>query len=286
MDTKGNHVFMSLTRTLRYKIWELNGYIGPKHSLNIPEKATVIVTYYNPARLKHIEPQIRNILKCDFVEKVVISSHNPDVHMNDKLCVKDQRLVFLNQEVKRGCGHRWFVAKTFEPEYLIVIDDDLLLFPWQLAKVFTALVSEPEVPHGLAGMSRVAGDSLIYLESVNADTDYLCEMYAVTIKHLKRYLELRQMVAQDETTAKLVDSAMDFMVISHTGAHRPKIHRVGRIFRCETFKQTRVAVHKTAGFDEGMIHVSKILSTVTVQTNQSCEFRSVGTDSVQFERQR
>jgi choline kinase len=86
--------------------------------------------------MKHINPQVRNILKCDFVEKLVISNHNPEMSIENKVETRDKRLVFINQETKRGCGYRWVIANGFNPEYLIVVDDDILLFPSQLQKLF------------------------------------------------------------------------------------------------------------------------------------------------------
>ncbi len=95
-----------LTRKIRYALWALNGYVGRTVSLNIPQKVTVLITYYHPARMEHMEPQIRNILKCNFVDKLIVSNHNPDIYIQDKIKIKDKRLVFINQNVRRGCGYR------------------------------------------------------------------------------------------------------------------------------------------------------------------------------------
>jgi hypothetical protein len=157
----------ALTRKIRQTFWTLNGYIGKNLSLDTPQKVTVLITYFHPARMTHIEPQIRNILKCNFVDKLVISNHNPDICINEKVKVNDNRVVFLNQSVKRGCGYRWLIANELDPEYLIVVDDDLLLFPSQLARLFKHLVNEPEIPHGMSGYLRSENGELEFYEKEN-----------------------------------------------------------------------------------------------------------------------
>ena len=241
-------------------MWVLNGYIGRAVSLDIPQKATILITYYHPARMDHIEPQIRNILKCHFVDKLVISNHNPEVNIEDKVKIKDRRLHFINQTIRRGCGYRWLLANELNAEYLIVVDDDILFFPKQLAGLFRQLVAEPEWPHGITGMLHVDGQKIEYHEKENMTVDYLCEAYAVTGEHVKRYMELRQQVAGDETLTEMIDSAADFMIISQTGSHNPKIHNVGRLFKSATFKQVGVAVHKNDGFDHIVAVVGKALT--------------------------
>ncbi len=73
----GAQFVRTLARKLKYVLWTLNGYVGRTVSAHAPQKVTVLITYYHPARMQHIEPQVRNILKCTFVDKLVISNHNP-----------------------------------------------------------------------------------------------------------------------------------------------------------------------------------------------------------------
>lgn len=257
----------ALTRKIRYVMWALNGYIGKTISLDMPQKVTVLITYYHPARMEHIEPQIRNILKCSFVDKLIISNHNPDVHIEDRIKIKDRRLVFINQNVKRGCGYRWLIANELDPEYLIVVDDDILLFPGQLAKLFKHLVNEPEIPHGMAGFRYLENGELEFHEKENRHVDFLCEIYAVTRNHLRRYMELKSLVAKSDGLIEMIDSAADFMVISQTGSHDPKIHYVGRPFKSSTFNQAGVAVHKEENFEDSLWEVGRALNDVRIQQN-------------------
>ncbi|MCK4817355.1 glycosyltransferase family 2 protein, partial [bacterium] len=230
-----------------------------------PEQVTVLITYYNPSRMKHIEYQIRNILKCNFVEKLIISNHNPDIQLENRTIFRDKRLVFLNQNIKRGCGYRWEIASSFNPEFLIVLDDDILIFPSQIAELFKHSVSEPEIPHGYTGMLHLENKEFEYHERVSMKVDYLCEIYAVTRSHLNQYKELEKVIGRDVTLADMIESSVDFMVISQTGSNNPKIHKTGRIFRCTTFNDEGVAVHKEDGFRDRMFEIHKALEEERTQ---------------------
>lgn len=252
-------------------MWVLNGYVGRTVSVDIPQKATVLITYYHPSRMIHINPQVRNILKCSFVDKLIISNHNPDINIGDKVKIKDNRLHFINQPIRRGCGYRWILANELDPDYLIVVDDDILFFPTQLARLFKSLVAEPMMPHGITGMLRLETQELEYHEKENMTVDFLCEAYAVTGEHVKRYMELRQLVNANEGMTEMIDSAADFMLISRTGSHNPKIHNVGRLFKAATFKQAGVAVHKDDGFDKTVLKVGQELKNLEILANKASD---------------
>ncbi len=197
-----------------------------------------------------IDHQLRNIFKCNFVEKVIISNHNPDVDIRDRIRVSDPRLEILNQAVRQGCGYRWQIASEVNPEYLLVIDDDLFLFPGQLAKLFQFLLAEPEIPHGLSGINCLPDGSYEFRDREDRETDFLCEIYALTNEHLGHYMKTYAELSSNEQIIRIINSTTDFILLSHTGVSRPKIHDVGRLFRDESFKTEGVAVHKKEMFNE------------------------------------
>jgi hypothetical protein len=249
-------------REIKYYLWALNGFIGLRFRSKAPQKATILFTYFSPVRMKHVNHQLRNIFKCDFVGQVIISNHNPEVDIAPLIKVSDERIQIVNQPVRRGCGHRWLVAHEFSPEYLIVVDDDVLIFPWQLRQLFEALVAEPAVPHGFAGMVQHEDGFLEYRQEEERSLDYICEIYALTGTHLKRFIELRNEVIKDESLKDMVDSAADFMIVSHAGSRAPMIHDAGRLFRCPTYNETGVAVHKENDFSNSMMGVARALNAL------------------------
>jgi hypothetical protein len=256
-------VIKNIVKKLVYYLWVLYGFWGWKYGLRSPEKASVLITYYNPIRIKHINHQIRNLLKCKFVERIIISNHNPEIKIENFVRVIDERLVFLNQGVRRGCGYRWLVAAGYSPEYLIVIDDDILLFPSQLQKLFRSLISEPDIPHGFAGMIRQPNGDLNYYQKVERRVDFICEIYAITGKHLQKYIQTRDLIVADEDVAKSVEQTADFVVVSGTGLARPKIHFTWHLLRCPTFNQSGIAVHKEPTYMDDIRAVLVALDAVS-----------------------
>ena len=248
-------LILKLKFFLKFIAWVVIGYFGRPVSLDVAQKATVLITYFNPVRMKKINHQIRNLLKCTFVERIIISNHNPDVKIQEKITIENDRVTVINQPIRRGCGFRWFVAREFDPENLIVIDDDILLFPQQIASLFQCLLSEPEIPHGISGMNYLSNGGFDFRDKENANVDFLCEVYALTRNHLKCYMKISSSISEDKNIAAIVNSAADFVVLSHTGASKPSIHNVGRLLRDETFQMKGIAVHKDHSFEDDVIQV-------------------------------
>jgi hypothetical protein len=249
-----------------YYLWVIYGYIGWKLRVQSPETLTVLITYYNPARLRHVNHQIRNLLKCQFAEKVVISCHNPAVRIDEHVTVRDPRLVLLNQTVPRACGYRWSVARQFSFDYMVVIDDDIILFPWQLKVLFQHLVREPKIPHGLSGMIHMENGDLVFHQRENIHVHYLTEMYAITKDHVEQYFEMVSLFEnQDLDVARAIENSVDFIVISQTGDKHPKIHEAGRIFRDETYNAQGIAVHQGEHFSTSATRVAQLVEALRPQ---------------------
>lgn len=254
-------------RSLRNLSFTLNGYIGRKISIDGPQKVTILLTYYHPARMIHIDDVVRNFLSCTFVDKIVITNHNPDVKIQDKVKLRNERLILINQDIRRGNGYRWRVANTIQADYFIVIDDDVLLFPSQVRELFQHLLSEPEIPHGFAGQILLENDEFEFRERENAEIDYLCELYAVTGTQVKRYAEIECLLSdEDKTLADYVERFADHIVISQTTAHNPKIHKVNRLLRSETFKTIGIATHKDDQFKDGVLKVCRAVKRIRMQS--------------------
>lgn len=235
-------------RRLNRGVWQASGRVGRPVRASVDARATVLVTFYHPSRLRYLDSQVRHLLRCGFVDRLVLSNHNPDLRLADALTVRDPRIVVEQQDAPRGCGYRWMVALEHLSEFMIIIDDDLLLYPWQLTRVFEEVVRQPRAPHGIAGMVFSPDGAMQYVQSEERSVDYLCELYAVTGEHVRRYHALRAQLAPSGDVVASVDSAADFVLISRAGEERPRIHAAGRISRDDTFNQHGVAVHQRGQF--------------------------------------
>ena len=260
-------IFRQTKHYMKYLLWVWNGYICRHLTINTPHKVTVLLTYYHPIWMTHINNQIRNILKCNFVEKIVITNNNPNVKIEEKIKFRDDRLTWINQEVRRYNGYRWHIANTLDTKYFIVIDDDVLLFPSQLKSLFQHLILEPSIPHGFSGQLHLPNDEFWYRECENIDVDYLCELYAVTQHHIHRYAEIAQLISdEDKTLSDFIERFADHIVISQTTPHNPKIHKISRLLRSETFKTPGIATHKDEHFEESVIKVCRAVRKLKLQT--------------------
>ncbi|HVO28317.1 MAG TPA: hypothetical protein VMW56_32340 [Candidatus Margulisiibacteriota bacterium] len=247
-----------LRRRAFYRLWRIYGYVGPHVSLPLREKVTVIIPSYSVERLDFIESNVRALLKCDFVERVIVSNHNPATRIGARVRIKDARLVLLDQPVRRGCGWGWLVASQFDPDYLISIDDDLLAVPNQVAALFQKLVAEPAIPHGRAGAVGSQYYQCPTGPSREMEVDTLYIVYAVTRAHLRRYRELLEALTRGHYASNdIIEYLADDVLISRAGSGRPKIHNVGRLFHLPTFDKPGVATHRTPGFEEKRLHVRR-----------------------------
>ena len=252
-----------LKYAIKNAVWMLNGYIGKRVTIKTPEKVTVLITYFNPIRMKIINHQVRNILKCDFVEKVIISNHNPDVQIDEMLKIDDERLAIISQDRKRACGYRWRIAENLNAKYLIVIDDDIFLFPYQLGRLCENLIREPENPHGFSGMVSLGNGEFLYREKEDIEVDYLCEVYGVTRDHIGRYFEIESILAkEDSTLLDAIEHLGDFVVISKTGPQNSRIHNVGNLLRSKTFNMPGLANHMDQEFAAVLARVSQAVKNI------------------------
>ena len=245
-------------RQAHHWAWIANGHFGRIISINTPDKFTVIIPSYNIERVCNITPQVNSILKCDFVEIIIVSNHNPKLILEDWVKFDDEHLKLINQQIHRGCGYGWIVGINTKSEFIVVIDDDLLIVPNQLAFLFMQLIEQREIPHGLIGSYNTK-----YYLNHGMEVDNLYEIYAVTQTHLKKYLELVQKItARGYASHESIEFWGDDIIISNTGEGKPWIHDAGPLLRCPTATQPGVATYLKADFQPKRAKVRKALESV------------------------
>ena len=79
---------------------------------------------------------VRHLLTCGFVEKIIVSLNNPLTDLSSRLKMRDSRLVVVRQPHRRGSGVGWYLACAETAEYFMLMDDDVLLYPGQVASLF------------------------------------------------------------------------------------------------------------------------------------------------------
>ena len=92
-----------LLRELTYHRWVMDTHVSSPVSLATGQKAVVIIPSYHKKRTRNLPPLVRFALKCDFVERVIISNHTPEVCLEGRVETRDDRVVVMNQTIRRGC---------------------------------------------------------------------------------------------------------------------------------------------------------------------------------------
>ncbi|MDY6992750.1 MAG: hypothetical protein SVR94_09125 [Pseudomonadota bacterium] len=250
-----------LAKKMLYYKWLLHLNVGRNVSYG-NEQATAILLSYK--RMQNIEPIARSILKCDFIEKLIISNHNPEIKIEEWIKLKDERLVLMNQPVRRRCGYRWNLARAENARYFIAIDDDTFLYPKQIKKLFERLIQQPEIPHGFYGaMYEFIEDlksehfRINFVKEREMEVDVLYSGFFVTEAHVQTYFkQLNKMKMNGNTVSDYIDSIDDELVItvgddiviSNTAANKAKIHNVGFVLTCPTAHSEGMAIHTGQAF--------------------------------------
>lgn len=240
--------------------WRLvKGIFNPVIPDNFNSKVTVIIPAYSQERIKNVKRQIGLLTKCSFFERIIISNHNPEIKYNQEIDNPDKRIVIIDHKTRRGCGYQWEVLKPFQPDFILSIDDDVLLFPSQLVKVLEMLQIYPEVPHGVAGWYQKE-----YKQNRETHVNWLTQFYAITKKHLQRYFWLVDAISLgDEELKEIIEFWGDDLIISKTGSDLPRIHKVGVIIQDRTATKLGVATFTYDDFLDNRKKVRNLLKEIT-----------------------
>ncbi len=218
--------------------------------VHVTERATVIILSYQ--RMGNIRRIVRSALQCAFVDRVIVCNNNPDVDLRPYVPECDPRLEVLQQNTHRGPSYRYELARDYPSQYYICIDDDVFPTPWQLRRLFAALLREPESPVGSAGemwnsstgRTRMIPRSLWSWRDQSRPVDIVIQMHAFTREHLEQYFRLLEKMDLENSG---VHSSED-VIMSFAGRTRPRLQDVGHVFECATAYDARVATHGRDGF--------------------------------------
>jgi hypothetical protein len=117
----------------RDRLWR-SGNPRPDARLNV-----VLLSF---ARPRNIQPIAERVLRCDFVERLVISNNDPSVRLADDVRVSSSRVTILQQTAPCPPMKRFETARELSGEYFLALDDDVLLRAEQIDALFRALVAD------------------------------------------------------------------------------------------------------------------------------------------------
>ena len=230
---------------------------------NIVEpKATAIILSY--ARPQNIQWIALALLKCDFIEKVIISNNNPEMKINSWIKIDDPRLEIQNQPVRRRAGYRYEIAKDLDSPYYIFIDDDLYLSCEQIEQMYAELLKNPDVAHGLWGQTIEVSESGALsitngVHSINEPIDVINRAYFLARHHVDRFLEILKIIGINEVTNLKFG---DDMILSMSSKNKPQCHNIGHILECYTANMEGIAIWTEQSFDNIRGDLYKKLSAI------------------------
>jgi hypothetical protein len=247
------------------RILDLRCRFGPAIGTKTPARCTAVIASY--LRPENIQAIVNALVKCSFINKIVISNQNPNITMENYVDTEDDRVLILNSLKREYPGYRFKVASTFPGEHFMILDDDIFMFPEQIRKFFSHLVSDPSVPHGFHGTRyvRIAGKAgrfrYEHVAGRDAVVDVLHQGYAVSGDHIKRMLEIGCLLAeQDLFKSEDRRNFVDDILISFSSNSRARVHNLAPILTCPTSLEPDIAVSGQIDFDRNRDMVFAFLS--------------------------
>ena len=231
----------------RYLAWQWRSRFGTVQRLAGPERFTAIVLSFR--RPENIGPIARSVLRCAFVERLVVCNNNPDERLADWLTLRDARLRAIDREDNGGTLVRLTLARDLPARYFLVLDDDLFLDPAQIRRVAEALVREPDRAHGIYGqIANADGGFHDAIHGIEREVEILNRVFAFTDEHVREFFELHRALAIDTDESPLKRTAADDILLSRCGRGRPRCHDVGPLLDCPTEGVAGIAVWRESDF--------------------------------------
>jgi hypothetical protein len=232
---------VSVVRAALTAAWKLRVRVG--RDVELPGRDVrvgVVLLSYN--REANLDPILRSVLRCRFVDCVLVSNNHPDKRCRDFISTDDPRVTCIDQPQRERPGIRWRLARDQMADcpVVVAVDDDVFLYPSQIRALVEAVLDDPDRVHGFAGM-----DGHTYLSGEDRDVDHIVRVYATTQDHIARYFEL---IDRMPDHGGEVERIGDDMVISLSAPGPPRMHDVGYVLSCRTSTEDGIAVNREDDF--------------------------------------
>lgn len=229
-----------------FRRWRNAVRTGPVAVHDGPERLTAILLSYK--RVRNMEPIVESLLRTSFVERIVVSNNNPEYRIADWIRVRDPRIHLIDQPRRTPAGIRFELALQEPGPFYLSIDDDILLYPDQIRRIFRHLVANPVVPHGIHGEMYFPDDPA-FDEKLGWATDIRSEqgvdsLNCVYAFHRNHLLEMQRLAGLIGLDVGAVANGED-VLISTCGKGRARVHEVGPILICLSSHRAGVATWRT-----------------------------------------
>jgi len=211
------------------------------------QRITVVLLSYK--RVRNMDTLVRNLLRAECVQHLVVSNNNPDYRIADWVQVRDERLRLVDQPRHTPPGIRFELARQAPGDFFISVDDDVMLYPEQLELLFKALLAQPEVPHGVQGekfLGRGANPGRPFGDWQpgcfgDMEADVINTVYTFTRGQLEELYRLAAALGREVPTLANGEDVL----LSMSGQGRPRVHAVGPVGQCLSWCRAGVATWRT-----------------------------------------
>ncbi len=230
-------------RTLLWSLlqWSWVSVLGPTIHSSRPEKVTVILL--NHKRSWNMEMIVRSLLKCAFVEKIIVCNNGAKEPVYSQRHNARVHVVTLTENGKPI--QRFVLAAQESAEFFLFIDDDVFLFPKQIRKIFLGLLEDTSCIHGICGERFSQGKMEHYLYGSDMKLDNLNRVYACTSQHVATFFVLLGALKKEHAA---IAPFRDDILLSASGREKPLCHDVGDFLSCPSSTQHNIAVFRSDGF--------------------------------------
>ena len=221
--------------------WSMNVRFGPAINIDRLEKITVILL--NHKRPWNMEMIVRSLLKCTFVEKIILCNNGAE----EPVCPQhsNPRIQIITLPYNGKPIHRFVLAQQESSDFFLFIDDDIFLSPKQIKNVFFSLIKDPSHVHGVCG-ERISPEKFEhYLHGCDMELSILSRVYACGREHIARFFTLVGMLGQEHLA---IAPFRDDILLSMSGREKPLCHDIGSLLSCPSCAKKGIAVFRDDRF--------------------------------------
>ncbi len=225
--------------------WRATVRYGPRCRLrDAPSLTCILLSYRRPENMADL---VRGLLRCEFVDRVIVSNSNPETEIGRWTPFSDPRLQVTDAGRHTPAGFRFELAREAEAAHYLCIDDDVFLRPKQIRDLYAHYLEDPSVPHGVWGHDFSEAEGGLKRRRVEASVDVLQQVYLLSRQHVTDYFRLLGELGFRSTEELRFG---DDILLGHCSEGRPRCHDVGLYAVCPTTHAPGRATWKQSGFED------------------------------------
>lgn len=210
------------------------------------------------------------LLRCAFVDKIIVSNNNTNITIEDWIPTNDHRIVFRNEQENSFAIGRFFIAVQEPAEYFLCMDDDIFLRPNQLRVLAEALMNQPETIHGMFGTNLEKDEQgCPFLHrgqfGLTGPLDFIQRVYFFTNDHVTKFMQLLHFAKQQQLAFYDELKLCDDILLSFSSIGKPMCHDIGLFVDDSTSNKQGIALFANDSFVETRTRIASQLAIAALK---------------------